>query len=71
MTNKSFTRFLSEVRIRNATRLLVQEKMPISEVCYKVGYNSITNFNRQFKNIIGCTPKAYRQAFLSGDFVVV
>ncbi|WP_111706203.1 AraC family transcriptional regulator [Lutibacter citreus] len=61
MTNKSFTQFLNEVRIRNATRLLIQGSLPVSEVCYIVGYNSITNFNKQFKQIMNCTPKGYRQ----------
>ncbi|WNJ20578.1 AraC family transcriptional regulator [Pontibacter sp. G13] len=61
MTNKSFTQFLNEVRIRNASRLLVQEDYSVSEVCYMVGYNSITNFNRQFKQIMGKTPNSYRQ----------
>ena len=62
MTNKSFTQFLNEVRIRNASRLLIQEDLPISEICYKVGYNSHTNFNKQFKLIMGSTPKNYRNA---------
>jgi AraC-like DNA-binding protein len=60
MTNKSFTQFLNEVRIRNASRLLVQESLTISNVCHTVGYNSITNFNRQFRQIMGGTPKEYR-----------
>lgn len=60
MTNKSFIRFLNEVRVRNASRLLVQNDIPVSEVCYMVGYKSITNFNRQFKEIMGSTPKGYR-----------
>ncbi|AUS05481.1 AraC family transcriptional regulator [Pseudotamlana carrageenivorans] len=59
-TNKSFTQFLNEVRIRNASRLLVQEDTSVSSVCYAVGYNSITNFNKQFKQIMGVTPKAFR-----------
>lgn len=61
MTNKSFTQFLNEVRIRNASRLLIQENMSVSEVCFAVGYNSITNFNKQFKLLMGCTPKSYRE----------
>ncbi|WP_299184100.1 AraC family transcriptional regulator [uncultured Aquimarina sp.] len=60
MTNKSFTQFLNEVRIRNASRMLVQENVSVSTVCYAVGYNSITNFNKQFKQIMGTTPKDYR-----------
>ena len=62
MTNKSFTQFLNEIRIRNASRILVQETMPVSEVCYIVGFNSITNFNKQFKQIMGSTPKKFREA---------
>ncbi|MCG9793731.1 helix-turn-helix domain-containing protein [Flavobacterium algicola] len=62
MTNKMFTEFLNEVRIRNALRLLIQEDLPISEVSHLVGYKSITNFNKQFKHIKGSTPKNYKSA---------
>jgi len=62
MTNKSFTQFLNEIRIKNASRILVQENIPVSEVCYIVGFNSITNFNKQFKQIMGSTPKKFREA---------
>lgn len=61
-TSKSFRQFLNEVRIKNASRLLVQERFSISDVCYEVGFNSITNFNKQFKQIVGKTPKEYRCA---------
>ncbi|TXG35147.1 AraC family transcriptional regulator [Seonamhaeicola maritimus] len=60
MTNKSFTEFLNQIRIRNAARMLIQENHPISEICYLVGYKSIPNFNKQFKQIMGDTPKGYR-----------
>jgi len=62
MTNKSFTQFLNEVRVRNASRLLLEDSNSISQVCYMVGYNSITNFYKQFKQIMGCTPNLYRQS---------
>jgi len=62
MTNKSFTQFLNEVRIRNASRLLTQKDVSISSICYSVGYNSITNFNKQFKQIMGATPKKFRES---------
>lgn len=61
MTNKSFTQFLNEVRVRNATRLLLEDNLSVSQVCYMVGYNSITNFYKQFKQIMGSTPNHYRQ----------
>ena len=62
LTNKSFVHFLNEVRIRNASRLLAQEDLLVSEVCYLVGYKSITNFNNQFKIIMGTNPKGFRIA---------
>ncbi|MBU2912751.1 MULTISPECIES: AraC family transcriptional regulator [Reichenbachiella] len=62
MTNKSFTQFLNEVRVRNASRLLIQQELPISEICYKVGYSSITNFNKQFKQVLKQTPQQYRKS---------
>ena len=44
MTNKSYTQFLNEVRIRNSARLLVQENnLSVSEVADIVGYTSIRN----------------------------
>lgn len=61
MTNKSFTNFLNEIRINNATRLLLQNELNISDVSYKVGYKSITNFHRQFKNIMSITPSEYKR----------
>lgn len=61
-TNKSFTQFLNEVRIRNAARLLVQNNASVTEVCYAVGYRSITNFYKQFKHITGYTPKEYQHS---------
>ncbi|MCL7762963.1 AraC family transcriptional regulator [Polaribacter sp. Z014] len=62
MTNKSFTQFLNEIRIRNASRILIQENLSVSEVCYLVGFNSMTYFNKQFKQIMGTTPKTYKVA---------
>ncbi|MEO7316134.1 MAG: helix-turn-helix domain-containing protein, partial [Ginsengibacter sp.] len=58
-----FIDFLNEIRIRNAARLLAQDtNLNISEVCYIVGYKSITNFNQQFKIIMGTNPKNYRDS---------
>lgn len=70
MINKSFVDFLNEIRVRNAARLLAQEEdINVSEVCYTVGYKSITNFNLQFKKNIGTNPKSYRDSVrsMSGD----
>ena len=58
-TQKTFTEFLNEVRILNACKLLVKNDLTITEICYQVGYNNISHFNRQFKLVTGITAKAY------------
>ena len=58
-TRKTFTEFLNEIRIGHACKLLVNENMTISEICYETGYNNISHFNRQFKLITGMTAKKY------------
>ncbi|MFY0651631.1 MAG: helix-turn-helix domain-containing protein [Cyclobacteriaceae bacterium] len=66
-TNKTFIQFLNEYRIGKACVLLVENKMTISEICYELGYNSTTNFNRVFKRQYSCTPMEYRKKYANVD----
>lgn len=58
-TMKTYWQFLLEVRISYACKLLIENKMSISQICYTCGFNNLSNFNRQFKTIIGMTPSQY------------
>jgi AraC-like DNA-binding protein len=60
-TNKTFSRFLNEVRISYACKLLVEKKLNVVEICYQSGFHYLSNFNRQFKKIIGFTPSTYQK----------
>lgn len=63
-TSKSFSNFLTEVRIRNACNLLsIAETKSIAQICYESGFNTLSNFNKQFKAVMGITPKEYRRMF--------
>jgi len=62
-TNKTYSVFLTEVRIGHACRLLVQKKLNISEICYACGYRNLSNFHRHFKEITGITPSEYQKQF--------
>lgn len=59
--NKTFSRFLMEVRIDNACKLLTQGQEPISVVAVQSGFINVSNFNRQFRAIVGVSPLKYRQ----------
>lgn len=58
-TNKTFSNFLTEIRIGHACKLLMEKDLSISQVCYESGYNNISNFNRHFKRQVGKTPKEF------------
>lgn len=62
-TRKSFSRFLIEVRINHACKLLLETQEPIAEICYESGYNSFSNFNKHFKMLMKRTPLDYRKTY--------
>jgi transcriptional regulator GlxA family with amidase domain len=60
-TNKTYFRFLNELRIEHACKLLmVKKEASIADVAYECGFKNISNFNRQFRVIKEISPKAYR-----------
>jgi len=58
-TRKTYTNFLNEVRISNACKLLIRGQSNIQSVCYEVGFQNLSHFNRQFKKVTGKTPTKY------------
>ncbi|WP_185217165.1 AraC family transcriptional regulator [Sphingobacterium mizutaii] len=59
-TGKTFVSYLNEIRVREACRLLGNDKYDcVSIIAYSSGFNSITNFNRVFRSVIGTSPKEY------------
>ncbi|MDZ7933494.1 MAG: AraC family transcriptional regulator [Emticicia sp.] len=62
-TNKSFFDFIAEIRIGNACKLLHEGTLNITQIAYESGYNTISNFNRQFKAIVGKSPLVYQKEY--------
>ena len=52
--------FHRKARMNKACELLVYTNMNISEIADFLGFSSIYNFSRAFKNIIGSSPSSYR-----------
>lgn len=59
-TRKTYVNFLNEIRVGYACRLLIENQYNISEICYKSGFQNLSNFNRQFKKIQNKTPIQYK-----------
>jgi len=61
-TNKTFFKFLTEVRIENACKFLTNTtQLAISDIAYHCGFFNVSNFNRKFKEIKGVTPTGFRK----------
>lgn len=60
-TKKSFVQFLNEIRVGQVCKKLTEEDWSIAEAAYACGFQNLSNFNRFFKEIVGKTPKGYRQ----------
>jgi AraC-like DNA-binding protein len=63
--NKPFSKFVAEIRIKHACKLLTETEDSISQICYECGFNTLSNFNKQFKDIMLKKPTQYKEEFLS------
>ncbi|MBZ9936001.1 AraC family transcriptional regulator [Mesorhizobium sp. BR1-1-16] len=60
-TGHTFARYVNCMRVHAACNLLASSDMPVTDICFEVGFNNIANFNRQFVKICGRSPSAYRR----------
>jgi AraC-like DNA-binding protein len=56
----TFTEMVRGLRIANACRLLARTDSTIAAISQAVGYGNLANFNRQFRQVVGLTPRQYR-----------
>src|SRR5437762_8054248 len=61
-TGMNFTDYLSRVRVEKSKTLLLNPNSRISEVAFACGFQSMTNFNREFKRIVRRSPTQFREA---------
>lgn len=61
-TGKPPFEYLYEVRVKAAINLLKGSDMPISEIAGRVGYPTLSSFNRHFRRITGRTPSEMRKS---------
>jgi AraC-like DNA-binding protein len=60
-TGMALVQFVNRLRINLACQLLMSNAaQPITEICYAVGFNNLSNFNRQFLAQKGMPPSRFR-----------
>lgn len=60
VTGETIFRYLHQLRIERAKRLLLTTDAKVSDICTAVGFNDIRFFNKVFKKMTGLNPKHYR-----------
>ncbi|MGG4095998.1 MULTISPECIES: AraC family transcriptional regulator [Paenibacillus] len=57
---QSFQRYLQNVRMQFAESLLQASSLPVTEICYVSGFNTLGHFERVFRQRKGMSPRQYR-----------
>jgi AraC-like DNA-binding protein len=60
-TGLNFTEYVCRLRIERAKELLLKPNLRVSEIAFEVGFQSLTHFNRVFRDLLGESPTAYRE----------
>jgi AraC-like DNA-binding protein len=56
----TFSDHLNELRLSEASRLLKESQLPITDILYRVGYQNPSHFGHRFKKRFGHSPREYR-----------
>ena len=60
MLNVTPYEYLIQYRLQNATNLLKDTTLNVTEISEIVGFNNVTHFIQSFKKVYGISPKKYR-----------
>ena len=52
--------YINRLRIYKACQLLMETQVPITSICYDIGYDVLSTFNRNFSRFIGVSPSDFR-----------
>jgi AraC-like DNA-binding protein len=66
LTGLTFVQYVTAMRIELACQHLTQDDLTITEICYEIGFNNLSNFNRQFLLLKGMPPSKFRTLYRKG-----
>jgi AraC-like DNA-binding protein len=59
-TGCTFVQYQNRLRLNEACELLMCSDLGVTDICYRVGFNNVSNFNRQFLAQKGIPPSKFR-----------
>lgn len=66
VTGTSPGRFLAAIRLYRAKQLLLKTSLSVTDIAYKVGYNSLGTFTSRFTRSVCFSPARYRSSSQAG-----
>jgi transcriptional regulator GlxA family with amidase domain len=54
---------LLAARLRRAAKLLLETRLPVTDVAFEAGFGDLSNFIRTFRRATGRSPRAFRQGW--------
>jgi AraC-like DNA-binding protein len=60
-TGLPFVQYVNRMRINLACQLLTDGELSVTDICFKAGFNNLSNFNRQFLAVKGMAPSKFRR----------
>lgn len=61
--------YLQNLRLQMASRMLIETRLPVTEVAQRCGLGSSSYFGAQFRQNFGCPPTEYRKKWQDFDIV--
>jgi len=63
-SRKTYSRFINEIRVGNACKLLINNQLNVKEICYDSGFYNFASFHKYFKEITGKSPLTYQKTYI-------
>lgn len=62
-TQVGFAKYLANIRLEEAKRLLRETNLSVADICRQVGYNDLKHFTHIFEKDAGIKPTSYRKLY--------
>jgi AraC-like DNA-binding protein len=62
-TRKTYSQFLIEIRVGDACKMLIENRLSIKQICFECGFKNLVGFHKYFKLITGKSPLSYQREY--------
>ena len=64
-TRKTYSQFVNEIKVGQACKHLIDDKISVKQVCFESGFHNFASFHKHFMQVTGKSPLKYQKQFLT------